>query len=391
MGRDEKKHSKRGSVFIPSSTETNEKAPAQTDPIDIPTVKVEEPFDRTYGELTTSQSHPVGGFHRRAITVADTGTAKNHHRRGSVGNVSRVLSVNRATFGRKSAGASERPSTAGAINENGLREDHAGEAGGHVDEEEATENGLSDDAGRGKSAAEPRPVYLKGLFSVATTSTKSPAVIRNDVRRVLDRMQVQYREVRGGFECIHLPSIDLSSINHTGAENIHDSTPVPPSSHRSKTIARKVSRLSFGRKKEKEKEKELPERPPSSISVPSTTNFDAASNAPLPTPTTEKEPSTINGQQSSATITHSTNTVDTLNQLGSIGSDQRPTTPEPSSAGASKFLPPIPRDYGTPAAPPKTPISPPVSVGQVDSDVFESTANNTLCVRFEVNIVKAGC
>jgi serine/threonine protein kinase KIN1/2 len=57
-----------------------------------------------------------------------------------------------------------------------------------------------------------RPVYLKGLFSVATTSTKHPSIIRQDIIRVLDRISVKWREGRGGFECVHIPSIDLKSI-----------------------------------------------------------------------------------------------------------------------------------------------------------------------------------
>ncbi|CAG8596570.1 17132_t:CDS:10 [Dentiscutata erythropus] len=57
-----------------------------------------------------------------------------------------------------------------------------------------------------------RPVYLKGLFSVATTSTKPPSIIRLDLIRVLDRIGVKWREGRGGFECVHIPSIDLKSV-----------------------------------------------------------------------------------------------------------------------------------------------------------------------------------
>jgi hypothetical protein len=51
-----------------------------------------------------------------------------------------------------------------------------------------------------------------GIFSVATMSTKTPAVLKADIRRVLDRMQVQYRETKTGFDCIHLPVIDIIVI-----------------------------------------------------------------------------------------------------------------------------------------------------------------------------------
>ncbi|CAJ0898030.1 14008_t:CDS:10, partial [Entrophospora sp. SA101] len=57
-----------------------------------------------------------------------------------------------------------------------------------------------------------RPVYLKGLFSVATTSTKPPSIIRQDLIKVLERIGVKWREGRGGFECVHIPSIDLKSV-----------------------------------------------------------------------------------------------------------------------------------------------------------------------------------
>ena len=47
-------------------------------------------------------------------------------------------------------------------------------------------------------------------YSIATTSTTPPAVLKTDIRRALDRIQVQYRETKIGFDCIHLLSIDIS-------------------------------------------------------------------------------------------------------------------------------------------------------------------------------------
>ncbi|KAI9497229.1 kinase-like domain-containing protein [Zychaea mexicana] len=46
-----------------------------------------------------------------------------------------------------------------------------------------------------------RPVFLKGLFSMTTTSTKSPAVIRNDLTHVLKDMSIDWCETQGRFEC----------------------------------------------------------------------------------------------------------------------------------------------------------------------------------------------
>lgn len=57
-----------------------------------------------------------------------------------------------------------------------------------------------------------KPVFLKGLFSVATTSTKPPIEIRHDIIRVLTQLGVSFKEIRGGFTCVHRPSIDLKSV-----------------------------------------------------------------------------------------------------------------------------------------------------------------------------------
>lgn len=57
-----------------------------------------------------------------------------------------------------------------------------------------------------------KPVYLKGLFSVSTTSNKPLTFIRADIIRVLQQLGVEYREIKGGFSCRHLPSIDLNKV-----------------------------------------------------------------------------------------------------------------------------------------------------------------------------------
>lgn len=59
-----------------------------------------------------------------------------------------------------------------------------------------------------------KSVYLKGLFSVSTTSTKSARTLLKDISHVLDRIGIKYRPIRGGYECIHIPSIDLKSVVH---------------------------------------------------------------------------------------------------------------------------------------------------------------------------------
>ncbi|KAK3945538.1 protein kinase kin1 [Diplogelasinospora grovesii] len=52
-----------------------------------------------------------------------------------------------------------------------------------------------------------KPVYLKGIFSVSTTSTKPLPEIRAEIKRVLKQLGVDYDEIKGGFSCTHSPSI----------------------------------------------------------------------------------------------------------------------------------------------------------------------------------------
>lgn len=68
------------------------------------------------------------------------------------------------------------------------------------------------DTRSGESGETMKPVYLKGLFSVSTTSSKSIAFIRADIIRVLQQLGVEFREIKGGFTCRHVPSIDISRV-----------------------------------------------------------------------------------------------------------------------------------------------------------------------------------
>lgn len=81
---------------------------------------------------------------------------------------------------------------------------------------EETEQDIGEHSGvsaeRFDSAENVKPVFLKGLFSVSTTSTKPVAAIRSDIIRVLRQLGVEYTEIRGGFSCRHLPSIDLKKV-----------------------------------------------------------------------------------------------------------------------------------------------------------------------------------
>lgn len=76
--------------------------------------------------------------------------------------------------------------------------------------EETTEDAIASPENPNKSVENMKPVYLKGLFSVSTTSNKPLPVIRMDIVRVLNQLGVEYSEIKGGFSCRHAPSIDLN-------------------------------------------------------------------------------------------------------------------------------------------------------------------------------------
>ncbi|KAK6542190.1 serine/threonine-protein kinase KIN2 [Orbilia ellipsospora] len=82
-----------------------------------------------------------------------------------------------------------------------------------------------------------KPIFLKGLLSVSTTTSKPPAAIRADLMRVLREMGVEYREIKGGFSCTHRPSIDLATVQDNVPQS-PEMASTQPSSHRRK--------LSFG-------------------------------------------------------------------------------------------------------------------------------------------------
>lgn len=73
-----------------------------------------------------------------------------------------------------------------------------------------------------------KPVFLKGLFSVQTTSRRPRVVIRRDLVRVLDLYGIHHTEIHGGFECVfHGQLFDTelpnSSSSQTG-QALHETT-----------------------------------------------------------------------------------------------------------------------------------------------------------------------
>ncbi|KAF2495780.1 serine/threonine protein kinase-like protein Kin1 [Lophium mytilinum] len=90
---------------------------------------------------------------------------------------------------------------------------------------EETDQDLAESAAEiNRSPETMKPVYLKGLFSVSTTSNKPLTFIRADIVRVLKQLGVTFHEIKGGFKCRHAPSIDLNKVVDS------PSTPGHPSS-----------------------------------------------------------------------------------------------------------------------------------------------------------------
>ncbi|KAK1711216.1 uncharacterized protein BDZ83DRAFT_757369 [Colletotrichum acutatum] len=113
-----------------------------------------------------------------------------------------------ASMRAKSLGHARRES----IQQRRLRREEAREANvpEETDQEQGDQSGVSTD--RLDSSDLAKPVFLKGLFSVSTTSTKNVTEIRADIKRVLKGLGVDYTEIKGGFLCKHTPSIDLKKV-----------------------------------------------------------------------------------------------------------------------------------------------------------------------------------
>jgi serine/threonine protein kinase len=153
--------------------------------------------------VTPSPSMPMD--HRRTATASD----KRHERRTSVGSITN-------TVGRVARRPSARQAPASPAREGGVLRSPR-----EVDEDAERQLGREsirpvspavDDLDGDDSAGEVKPVYLKGLFSVSTTSSKPAKVLYKEISGALDRLMVKYRPIKGGFECVYVPSIDLASV-----------------------------------------------------------------------------------------------------------------------------------------------------------------------------------
>ncbi|KAI9507059.1 hypothetical protein F5148DRAFT_1276345 [Russula earlei] len=368
------------------------------------------------GGIAHSQTQPL---HRRAATILDPqGHAKRHERRSSTGGA--LLSSVGGTIGRH-----RRPSTShGVATGRAVQLERPFAQTAEVPEEDvsgrrsgpARVNGAGtgfeltdgeDEPNPNAADKDFKPVFLKGLFSVATTSTKPPAVLKTDIRRVLDRMQVQYRETKTGFDCIHLPSIDISSL-----QDPHGTSTPTPRKHRKQSstgsgdsggttrrIVRKASKLSFGmsrkdkdrgegsmngsphKERDKDKDKELPGRP--------SVGGVGGNGGPMFGATPSSGSSSFFNVSSNTPTVHADDNVS-----ATLNAEESPRRSHSPVRG--KNLPPIPRDFGATATQPQEqqqqqphqlPVSPPPAGEVIDREVFESVGQSTLSVRFEVNIV----
>ncbi|KAF8628976.1 hypothetical protein AX15_003615 [Amanita polypyramis BW_CC] len=197
-------------------------------------------------------------------------------------------------------------------------------------------------------------------------------------------MQVQYRETKTGFECVHVPSIDMSSVATPTTLNPHPQLQSFGSTDTGRTslthkqsIVKKASKLSFGTKRDKGKDKELP---------PEKEKEKEISGRPSVGTTLTATPSS--GSSSFFNVS-SNHTVMPMDQAanGANGTPADVETPgsRPSTIGKGKMLPPIPRDPSNHRTASPLPSISPIPTGEADA--FENIGNK-LGVRFEINIVK---
>ncbi|KAK1926273.1 hypothetical protein DB88DRAFT_481296 [Papiliotrema laurentii] len=185
------------------------------------------------GEMNASQSLPSDP--RRSTTVSD----KKQERRVSVGSISN--SMGRVTLGRR--GSQRKPASPpdaegylGSPREADEVESGTGAAS------TAVERDLNEEHDTSLETYDAKPVYLKGLFSVSTTSTKPAAVLIKDIATVLERIGIKFRPIKGGFECVHVPSIDLNSV--VNGDEANTSLPnVPTDSQQGSTASRRKPSL----------------------------------------------------------------------------------------------------------------------------------------------------
>lgn len=202
--------------------------------------------------LGRSTSVNSGDYRRRDISKYSRDHAATSGSEQSVGDVpltshKRGHSHSQTMAGRtKSLGHARRES----VQQRRLRREAAEADVPEETDQELEQSGMSSD--KLPSSDLSKPVFLKGLFSVSTTSGKSVPAIRAEIRRVLKQLNVEYSEIKGGFSCRHSPSIDLNKVQDTLS---------PSSSSQNNSGHRR--RFSFGGlMRNEDKERDDVEKPP---------------------------------------------------------------------------------------------------------------------------------
>ena len=163
--------------------------------------------------------------------------------------VEQIANINAraATLRTKSLGHARRES----IQARRIRREEAREANVPEETDQELAEGLHE-THHTSSVENMKPVYLKGLFSVSTTSNKPLPFIRADIVRVLNQLGVEFTEIKGGFGCRHAPSIDLNRVVD------------PPSPEQSGMTPKTSRRISFGGFRNSDRDRDDQEKPPSS-------------------------------------------------------------------------------------------------------------------------------
>ena len=208
-------------------------------------------------------------------------------------------------------------------------------------------------------------------------------------------MQVQYRETKTGFDCIYLPSIDISSVQDPDGTI---TTPSPRKKHRkqgsavsddsggtTKQMVRKVLKLPFGMgRKDKD-------RGGGEASVDGSTPKEKEKDLPDPASGSGGSPpfSVAWGSNSSSFFIVSSNTATPHADDASATLHLDDSSRRSHSPARSKNLSPTPRDFdadGAVASQQQQVL--PTTEEVDDQEVFVDVRRNTLSVRFEINLVK---
>lgn len=168
-------------------------------------IESSEPASKSNSLAVPSQSY--GSSYNPAGQTNAQNQLQAMHQAQHQQNVSRTGS----TTGKNRHGYSQSVSVGTTIQNN-----HANNATGSV----ASNANFATNSTQGMPSIEyPKQVFLKGFFSVQSTSTKPLAYIRSDIIRVLTQLGVEFHEIRGGFECKHRPSLKDEIITSSRGGN----------------------------------------------------------------------------------------------------------------------------------------------------------------------------